>query len=273
MPGEVGYISISQFWRDTQRRRVQPSDSVHKSSFYRTFLATSNNNDFQTDNSNLSHLTHMMTQISNVLIQGKIALVSLIPVVDWHCFCDAGSLAVDQILMVLLSTSMFVGGLSGFILDNTIPGQFASIPLKNSVSCSSPDVVFYNGTPTCRNVNSSLLLQHANPDFLTFFATILSFGRQHKPFQFSVPGSERERGLLKWREQVLKQAKDEDAAAEESGGLRRNPLALYEIPFLTYQLKRWSWTRYVPFLPTFVEKKKQNKKKRKRGDNIEENTV
>ena len=33
-----------------------------------------------------------------------------------------GSDEIDQILMVLLSTSMFVGGLAGFILDNTIPG-------------------------------------------------------------------------------------------------------------------------------------------------------
>ena len=30
---------------------------------------------------------------------------------------------MDQILVVLLKTSMFVGGLAGFILDNTIPGK------------------------------------------------------------------------------------------------------------------------------------------------------
>ena len=33
-----------------------------------------------------------------------------------------GSDIVDQIITVLLSTSMFVGGTMGFILDNTIPG-------------------------------------------------------------------------------------------------------------------------------------------------------
>lgn len=33
-----------------------------------------------------------------------------------------GSDIVDQLLSVLLGTSMFVGGLTGFILDNTIPG-------------------------------------------------------------------------------------------------------------------------------------------------------
>ena len=37
--------------------------------------------------------------------------------------CFPGSEVVDQILTVLLSTSMFVGGLVGFVLDNTIPGS------------------------------------------------------------------------------------------------------------------------------------------------------
>jgi hypothetical protein len=34
-----------------------------------------------------------------------------------------GSSMLDQIITVLLSTSMFVALLLGFILDNTIPGQ------------------------------------------------------------------------------------------------------------------------------------------------------
>lgn len=46
---------------------------------------------------------------------------------------------MDQIFSVLLSTSMFVGGAIGFVLDNTIPGwyclssyhfsQFSRIPI------------------------------------------------------------------------------------------------------------------------------------------------
>ena len=35
---------------------------------------------------------------------------------------SAGSTVADQMLTVLLSTSMFVGGMSGFLLDNTMPG-------------------------------------------------------------------------------------------------------------------------------------------------------
>ncbi len=35
----------------------------------------------------------------------------------------AGEPIVDQIFTVLLSTSMFVGGMVGLILDNTLPGK------------------------------------------------------------------------------------------------------------------------------------------------------
>ncbi len=34
-----------------------------------------------------------------------------------------GDEVADQIITILLSTSMFVGGVVAFILDNTIPGQ------------------------------------------------------------------------------------------------------------------------------------------------------
>lgn len=37
-------------------------------------------------------------------------------------FISTGSGVTDQIITVLLDTSMFVAGFLGFILDNTIPG-------------------------------------------------------------------------------------------------------------------------------------------------------
>ncbi|KAK3587962.1 hypothetical protein CHS0354_014481 [Potamilus streckersoni] len=39
-----------------------------------------------------------------------------------HDVVNTGSKIVDQIITVLLSTNMFVGGMIGFVLDNTIPG-------------------------------------------------------------------------------------------------------------------------------------------------------
>uniref|UniRef100_A0ABI7WK76 Solute carrier family 23 member 2 n=1 Tax=Felis catus TaxID=9685 RepID=A0ABI7WK76_FELCA len=43
-----------------------------------------------------------------------------------HCrgdFQSAGILQLDQVIQVLLTTGMFVGGFLGFLLDNTIPGS------------------------------------------------------------------------------------------------------------------------------------------------------
>lgn len=41
----------------------------------------------------------------------------------------SGVVELDQVLQVLLTTSMFVGGFLGFILDNTIPGIFSNVIL------------------------------------------------------------------------------------------------------------------------------------------------
>jgi hypothetical protein len=38
-------------------------------------------------------------------------------------FALSGNVAIDQIITILLSTSMFVGGATGFFLDNTVPGN------------------------------------------------------------------------------------------------------------------------------------------------------
>lgn len=37
--------------------------------------------------------------------------------------CDSGVKEVDQVVTILLTTHMFVGGFLGFFLDNTIPGK------------------------------------------------------------------------------------------------------------------------------------------------------
>lgn len=41
----------------------------------------------------------------------------------WCVFLFTGNQTVDSVCTVLLSTGMFVGGLIGFILDNTIQGM------------------------------------------------------------------------------------------------------------------------------------------------------
>lgn len=47
-----------------------------------------------------------------------------------HGFCDLNGLVLstgikelDQLIMILFTTHMFIGGFFGFVLDNTIPGK------------------------------------------------------------------------------------------------------------------------------------------------------
>ena len=41
------------------------------------------------------------------------------------CFlCNLGSAEVDAVFTILFTTDVFVGALVGFILDNTIPGNY-----------------------------------------------------------------------------------------------------------------------------------------------------
>lgn len=37
--------------------------------------------------------------------------------------CNSGVPVLDQVITILLTTNMFVGGFLGFVLDNTIPGE------------------------------------------------------------------------------------------------------------------------------------------------------
>ncbi|XP_023325938.1 solute carrier family 23 member 2 [Eurytemora carolleeae] len=85
-----------------------------------------------------------------------------------------GSDAADQIITVLLSTSMFVAMFLGFVLDNTIPG------------------------------------------------------------------TDEERGQIAWKNQHLSE-ENYDAVT----------IRCYDLPWITPLLKRISWTRYLPFSPTF----------------------
>ena len=45
--------------------------------------------------------------------------------VNFDCFPRKGILEIDQLITVLLSTGMFVGGVFALILDNTIPGTLS----------------------------------------------------------------------------------------------------------------------------------------------------
>ncbi|XP_071491350.1 solute carrier family 23 member 1-like isoform X2 [Diadema antillarum] len=97
-----------------------------------------------------------------------------------------GNETFDQVIVVLLETSMFVGGAVGFILDNTVPG-----------------------TPE-------------------------------------------ERGLTKWRDMYGMSDDDEEDFVDASEEVMQLTLRSYEMPFGMKYLRKWEWTRYIPFSPTFA---------------------
>ena len=89
-----------------------------------------------------------------------------------------GARALDQVIFVLLTTSMWVGGIVGFFLDITLPG------------------------------------------------------------------TEEERGILKWR-------KTHEQPSEHEDKIQIASIHTYDIPYVTSYLQKFSVVRYIPFLPYF----------------------
>ena len=56
-----------------------------------------------------------------------------ITVTDICCYTFTGSTIVDDIITVLLSTSMFIGGAVAFFLDNTMPGTIDDVKLFKNI--------------------------------------------------------------------------------------------------------------------------------------------
>ncbi|XP_076352590.1 solute carrier family 23 member 1-like [Tachypleus tridentatus] len=92
---------------------------------------------------------------------------------------DVGNDVANQLITVLLNTSVFVGGLIAFVLDN------------------------------------------------------------------SIPGTEEERGLIKWREQGLEQNRS------EGDQLTWSSPSTYDLPFGMNLIKRYKIFKYIPISPTY----------------------
>ena len=95
-----------------------------------------------------------------------------------HVVMFLGVEAVDQVIFVLLTTSMWIGGMVGFLLDITLPG------------------------------------------------------------------TDEERGILKWRETHEHQSDDETK-------IQLTSIHTYDIPLVTSYLQTIPFVRYIPFLPYY----------------------
>ena len=63
----------------------------------------------------------------------------------------------------------------------------------------------------------------------------------------TLPGTEEERGILKWR-------KTHERPTEDETKIQLASIHTYDIPFLTSYLQRFPIVRYIPFLPYFDQK-------------------
>ncbi|XP_068459053.1 solute carrier family 23 member 2 [Clinocottus analis] len=112
----------------------------------------------------------------NLLILGFSTFSGLVLPTWFHSnpgIIDTGIVELDQVIVVLFTTHMFIGGFFGFILDNTIPG------------------------------------------------------------------TDKERGIKSWRDEVQKGSKN---LCDES---------CYDIPYLNSVFKRFRCFQYLPFLPSY----------------------
>ncbi|KAB7504751.1 Solute carrier family 23 member 2 [Armadillidium nasatum] len=163
-----------------------------------------------------------------------------------------GSEIVDQLIIVLLRTHMFVGGALGLILDNSIPGKYSSnIPKYSSnIPKYSSNIPKYSKYSKYSS-NIPQIFQNILQIFQIFqnipqiFQNIPQIFQKHVMEVFPSSGTEEERGVTKWKRQVT--ASDEEEGLEDSS---------YDLPFGMSLLKRVTWCSHVPFSPTYRTDKK-----------------
>ena len=61
-------------------------------------------------------------------------------------------------------------------------------------------------------------------------------------------GTDEERGILLWRE--IPDNSDDDSSDPDYDSLNLS-MKTYDLPFVTNYLRKWKYSKYVPFLPTF----------------------
>ena len=66
-----------------------------------------------------------------------------ITVTDLCCYIFTGSTIVDDIITVLLSTSMFIGGAVAFFLDNTMPGMIDDVKCLKNLSVLNYSIIWW----------------------------------------------------------------------------------------------------------------------------------
>lgn len=137
---------------------------------------------------------------------------------------------MDQILVVLLSTSMFIGGLVAFILDNTVPGKSSILYDAYLFSVSSISTSMSMSIASVTDLEKEITKQSLKVPMVYLELSYIS-------------GTDEERGILVWRKSKSSSTKD----SQESDELRK----CYDFPLGMSLIRKWNWATYIPVCPTF----------------------
>ena len=92
-------------------------------------------------------------------------------------------------------------------------------------------------------------------------------------YAFITSGTDEERGIKKWRQVIDEVAADGDAESMESGAnagslkpKHDDRFKIYDLPLVTPFFRRQTWTRYVPFCPSFDPTCGRGSKKQKEAE-------
>ncbi|BFZ00297.1 hypothetical protein BsWGS_03336 [Bradybaena similaris] len=190
-----------------------------------------------------------MSSARNMTIIGTSLLVGLmIPRFIEHnpSAINTGSTDLDRVIAVLLGTSMFVGGVMAFLLDNTVPGTIEErgiVKWRSEVEFTTE--VSEHDEETGKQPEQDNTKKQNNMDN----STEIPNNSPRKPNQTQ--------NDILTDEAILKQ----EFMKTNNGNLQKNipspatkqfKRSIYDIPLITPYLNKIPFTRYLPFLPNFA---------------------
>ncbi|CAG5117960.1 unnamed protein product [Candidula unifasciata] len=190
-----------------------------------------------------------MSSARNMTIIGTSLLVGLmIPrFIEQHpTAINTGIPDLDRVIAVVLGTSMFVGGVMAFLLDNTVPGTIEERGIEKW-RCETEFETEINEEDVDTG-NQSQQDDDKKQESEAENATKIPNGSNNetKPTHIDIPTDEAilAQGSRKRNGDIQKMTPSQET--------KQNKRSIYDIPLITPYLEKLPFTRYMPFLPNFA---------------------
>lgn len=140
----------------------------------------------------------------------------------------SGNQEANNIIYTFLASNLFIAGMFGFILDNTVSGMYSML-----IPYTHRKRFIVYPTQSCGIVLHGLGPHISNSKTTIFYIFL---------------GTLEERGMARAR--TAKQTSSEDDQFDHEHFEKK--MKYYEWPFVTTYLQKWSLFRYIPCCPTFT---------------------